>query len=142
MLGQLKLTSQNKPVLALLIHDIPLRNIVEPLILSVWEWSITCTGLYSILLGANVQCCLLNSHICSQFYCIGLSELGVYCLLREMQNHNFAHALWLYNCKSNVNKGVHFWKAEFIYGRKFNSKSGIFGKTMKKKDPSILSGQK
>ena len=28
---QLKLPSQNKPVLALLIHDIPLRNIVEPL---------------------------------------------------------------------------------------------------------------
>ena len=30
-LGQLKLPSQNKPVLALLIHDILLRNIVEPL---------------------------------------------------------------------------------------------------------------
>ena len=26
-----KLPSQNKPVLALLIHDVPLRNIVEPL---------------------------------------------------------------------------------------------------------------
>ena len=32
MLEQLKLPSQNKPILALLIHDIPLRNIVEPLI--------------------------------------------------------------------------------------------------------------
>ena len=39
MLGQLKLPSQNKPVLALLIHDIPLRNIVEPLL-------IVCTSRY------------------------------------------------------------------------------------------------
>ena len=32
LLGQLKLTSQNRPVLAWLIHEIPLRNIVESLI--------------------------------------------------------------------------------------------------------------
>ena len=36
LLGQLKL--QNKPVLALLIHDIPLRNIVEPLVAPALPW--------------------------------------------------------------------------------------------------------
>ena len=34
LLWELKLSSQNKSVLALLIHDIPLRNIVEPLIIT------------------------------------------------------------------------------------------------------------
>ena len=40
VLRQLKLPSQHKPVLALLIHDIPLRNIVEPLIKTffIWVW--------------------------------------------------------------------------------------------------------
>ena len=51
LLGQLKLHSQNKPVLALLIHAIPLRNIVEPLIVSscscqtydgIWEQQVDC----------------------------------------------------------------------------------------------------
>ena len=38
-IGKLKLPSQNKPVLAFIIHDIPLRNIVEPLNHYMWSTS-------------------------------------------------------------------------------------------------------
>ena len=80
LLGQLKLSSQNKPVLELLIHDIPLRNIVEPLnvcLNSVKFRDLTMTGVYICNMYA-VNLHLWSKSDIQQSFQVRLRQKGVF----------------------------------------------------------------